>query len=403
MKRTATILACIFVILFVTSLPTKTGKTQVHDYIYDYERMSRAVVAMLHAVESFMAENIDIINTHNAVLGRPAPTNQPYNYKGINPEGGAARIGKEFTKRTGITVKFASEGKKGYGLRNKENAPDDWERNQLKKFASIRYPSGVGFGELEQLKGTYDIVYRYIYPLYADPSCLKCHGDPNLSPTKDGKDITGCVMEGYKPGELIGAISVVSPLEVEPVSGTEAVIYDYNKMAKIIVNLLQIPGYFMAGHMDIINTFGATIGNPIPPNQPYSYKGINHVAFAKLITAELTASTGIRARFVSEGKGSYGPRNPDNLPDPWEIVQLRRYAEKAPSTEGTGEVIKMAAVGLTVYRYFFPLYVNDLCLKCHGDPATSPTKDGKDITGGHMENYKVGDLRGGISLIFPVR
>src|SRR3989338_6583247 len=109
MKRTATILACLFVILFVTSLPAKTGKTQVHDYIYDYERMSRAAVAMLHAVESFMAENIDIINTHNAVLGKPIPPNQPYNYKGINPEGGASYIGKEFTKRTGMTVKFASE------------------------------------------------------------------------------------------------------------------------------------------------------------------------------------------------------------------------------------------------------------------------------------------------------
>jgi hypothetical protein len=403
MKRIAIRLAYLVVILFVASLTPKAGQAQVHDYIYDYERVSRAVVSMLHAVENFIADNIDVINTHNAMIGKPIPPGQPYNYKGINPEGGATLIGKEFTQRTGIKIKFASAGKGKQGLRNKENTPDGWEREQLKKFASIRYPAGVGFGGIEVVKGTYELVYRYIYPLYARPSCLKCHGDPELSPTRDGNDLTGHKMEGYKLGELMGAISVVYPVTVEPVTGVEAMIYDYNKMARIIVNLLQIPGFFMAKNLDVINTFGAMLGQPIPPNQPYTYKGINPVAFAKTVTQEFTAGTGIRVRFVSEGKGQYGPRNPEGLPDPWELVQLRKYVDKAPVTEGQGEVIKISSMGPTVYRYFFPLYINELCLKCHGDPATSPTKDGKDITGGDMENYKIGDLRGGISVTFPIR
>ena len=33
-------------------------------------------------------------------------------------------------------------------------------------------------------------------------------------------------------------------------------------------------------------------------------------------------------------------------------------------------------------------------MSCHGDPATSPTKDGKDIVGFPMENWKVGDVHG---------
>ena len=403
MKKIVMRLAYLFAILFVISLTAKAGTAQVHDYMYDYERVSKAVVSMLNAIEDFLAENMDVINTHNAMLGKPIPKNQPYSYKGINPEGGAIRVGKELTQRTGIRVKFASAGKGKLDLRNKENMPDNWERNQLKKFASIRYPSGVGFGEVEKLTETYDMVYRYIYPLYAEPTCLKCHGDPTNSPTKDGKDITGHTMEGYKLGELIGAISVVSLIEAEPASGPEALIHDYNKMAKVIVNLLQIPGYFLAKNLDVINTFGATVDTPIPQNQPYSYKGFNPVAFAKLITAKFTGITGIRMRFVSEGKGSYGPRNTEDLPDPWETIQLRKYVDKTPDEGGHGEVIKIPAMGLTVYRYFYPLYVNELCMKCHGDPADSPTKDGKDITGHDMEGYKIKDLIGGISVTFPVR
>ena len=49
-----------------------------------------------------------------------------------------------------------------------------------------------------------------------------------------------------------------------------------------------------------------------------------------------------------------------------------------------------------------PLKIEEACLKCHGHPATSPTNDGKDIAGRQMENYKLGDIRGGISVIAPL-
>ncbi len=38
------------------------------------------------------------------------------------------------------------------------------------------------------------------------------------------------------------------------------------------------------------------------------------------------------------------------------------------------------------------------CLICHGDPATSPTKDGKDVLGFPMDNAKVGDIQGAFVL-----
>ena len=38
------------------------------------------------------------------------------------------------------------------------------------------------------------------------------------------------------------------------------------------------------------------------------------------------------------------------------------------------------------------------CLACHGDPANSPTKDGKDIVGFAMENWKTGEVHGAFVL-----
>lgn len=183
--------------------------------MYDYERMASAFVNMLDAATNYIADNFEIINTHNAKVGEPLPKNELSNYKGINPEGFASLVGKEFTKKTGITIKFVSQGKDKFGPRNSYNKPDKWEAEQLKKFAKIRYPKGVGYGEVELVgdKDIYKMIYRYIYPLYIEHKCLQCHGDPKRSPTGDGKDLTGFPMENFKLGELSGAISLTFPIE----------------------------------------------------------------------------------------------------------------------------------------------------------------------------------------------
>jgi hypothetical protein len=45
-------------------------------------------------------------------------------------------------------------------------------------------------------------------PLYIEKSCLPCHGEP-----AGEKDIAGRIKEGYKEGDLRGAISVVVPIK----------------------------------------------------------------------------------------------------------------------------------------------------------------------------------------------
>jgi len=162
--------------------------------MYDYERMSSAFVNMLDAATNYLADNFEVINTNKAKVGEPLPKGELYSYK------------------TGITIKFVSQGKDKLGPRSGYNKPDKWEAEQLKKFTKIQYPKGVGYGEVE-LVSDYNMVYRYIYPLYIEHKCLQCHGDPKRSPTGDGKDITGFPMENFKLGELSGAISLTFPIE----------------------------------------------------------------------------------------------------------------------------------------------------------------------------------------------
>ncbi len=93
-------------------------------------------------------------------------------------------------------------------------------------------------------------------------------------------------------------------------------------------------------------------------------------------------------------------RNSANKPDAWEVQQLERF-EREPDLADTSEIAKLEN-GTEVFRLMVPLKIEEACLKCHGDPVTSPTGDGKDIAGRQMENYKLGDIRGGISVMAPM-
>lgn len=80
--------------------------------------------------------------------------------------------------------------------------------------------------------------------------------------------------------------------------------------------------------------------------------------------------------------------------------------EKNKPTASETEILKIFAANpnlkehiiqtdstISVYR---PVYLSekDGCLLCHGDPATSPYKNGKDILGFQMENWKDGKFHG---------
>ena len=90
------------------------------------------------------------------------------------------------------------------------------------------------------------------------------------------------------------------------------------------------------------------------------------------------------------GKEQYGlkghitslkPLNPGNAPDPWETEALKSFEY------GKLEVATVATIdGKPYFRLIRPFITEEGCLKCHAH-----------------QGYKVGDIRGGISLAVPMK
>lgn len=176
---------------------------------------------------------------------------------------------------------------------------------------------------------------------------------------------------------------------------------DVRKVAEDIAQFLVSTRRIVAQLVDVINTHGAKVGEPLPADAPYAFKGVIPAYMGRVIGEDFFKNTGIKIKQTTLGKGEFGPRNPYNAPDDWEQEVLTRFYEPSyPKGKGYGEETEMD--GKRVYRYMLPLYIEKSCLKCHGDPATSPTGNGKDIAGKPMENYKEGDVRGAVSVIIPV-
>ncbi len=90
-------------------------------------------------------------------------------------------------------------------------------------------------------------------------------------------------------------------------------------------------------------------------------------------------------------------RNPKNLPTPDE--------EKILSALETGSVSELVQIDEERNQlvYARPIKLSQDCLTCHGDPATSPTHDGKDVVGFTMENWHAGEVHGAFVLKADLR
>lgn len=126
---------------------------------------------------------------------------QGVGFKGFLPAVFARKTGERFYRKTGIRIKLT-----GVDYRNPNNRPDEFESEVLKLFSDSRHPKGQPYAKATMLNGK--PVYRLMDPEYAGASCLSCHGNP-----KGERDITGMRKEGWKEGELAGALSIVYPMK----------------------------------------------------------------------------------------------------------------------------------------------------------------------------------------------
>jgi general secretion pathway protein A len=131
---------------------------------------------------------------------QPIINKQGVAFKGFLPAVFARKSGEKFFKKTGIRLKLT-----GTDYRYPGNKPDDFEAEVLRMFADPRHPKGQQYVKSTMANGK--PVLRVMDPEYAGATCLSCHGGP-----KGEKDITGMKKEGWKEGDLAGAISITMPI-----------------------------------------------------------------------------------------------------------------------------------------------------------------------------------------------
>jgi len=99
------------------------------------------------------------------------------------------------------------------------------------------------------------------------------------------------------------------------------------------------------------------------------------------------------------------PRNPANTPTPIELKALK-FLKANKHLGNENEYIKIDLDKRKI-RYFKPIILTKECLLCHGDPKKSfqywGRYDGKDPTGGKMENWKAGEIHGAFEIIFSIK
>ena len=98
----------------------------------------------------------------------------------------------------------------------------------------------------------------------------------------------------------------------------------------------------------------------------------------------------------------FQPRNPQNQPDYGLDYQIEGPALKKMKAENLDEYYVIDE-RINAIRYFLPVRLSETCLLCHGEPRQAKElwgrDDGKDPTGGIMEDWKVGDMHGAFEVI----
>ena len=105
-----------------------------------------------------------------------------------------------FSHRAGIRLKLTSMNYRWPG-----NRSDGFEAEVFKLFEDRHYPKGKEYTRTGFMDGRQ--VVSIMATEYAKSACLQCHGGP-----KGEKDVTSMKKEGYREGDLAGAISFTIPV-----------------------------------------------------------------------------------------------------------------------------------------------------------------------------------------------
>jgi len=140
---------------------------------------------------------------------------------------------------------------------------------------------------------------------------------------------------------------------------------------------------------------------PILTDADIAFKGIIPATFASQLGRKLSIKgIGLKIKFTRMIEGI---RNKANIPDAWESAIIKDVIKDPKIYYDANANV----AGKAVYRQFTPLPMKPYCLKCHGTIADNPLNKGKDrsqwtdidMTGFKMENWKITDFGGGVSIL----
>ena len=336
-----------------------------------YKRFSGISATMLISINNVISKNQDLIN-HDPKTGN-------YCFKGFLPDVISNSVANDFSLRTGIKLKQTA-----LRLRNPRNKPDMWEEKALRILEQDG--SKEEYAEFTNVGGK--SVYRYMKPLYMEMECLMCHSYPEVMPPKIRAYIEKNYPKddsfGYSAGALRGGLSVI-------IVPTKADGNIYERFADITSTMLLSIRNIIAKSQELINRDPET-GN-------YYFKGAVPAVVGRSVGNDFSLRTGIHLK-----QTALRVRNPLNKPDEWEEQTLKKL-EKGKTKGGFGELTQMS--GEPVYRYMKPLYMEMQCLMCHSDADSMPSQVKefieKNYTTDESFGYHAGDLRGGISVVIPLK
>jgi putative nucleotidyltransferase with HDIG domain/diguanylate cyclase (GGDEF)-like protein len=119
------------------------------------------------------------------IENRDVTTNAGQNLTLINPAYTLSQMMKDYSQLYGTKGHITS-----LKLLNPNNVPDAWEKEALKRVEITKT------AEFEEQKIAREEYFRYLNPLITQTSCLKCHA-----------------FQGYKVGDVRGAVSVAIPMK----------------------------------------------------------------------------------------------------------------------------------------------------------------------------------------------
>ncbi len=181
------------------------------------------------------------------------------------------------------------------------------------------------------------------------------------------------------------SLSVLFTLVVMTACDREPVAVDAAPSAEVVARVIERGE---AAAKVLMESLGTQLKGAMESGGP-----VAAITVCQQVAIPLTDSAGAEFEGVTVKRTTLKPRNPANAPDEKDRAVLEAMAAQSPPQP----VIRWED---GVARFYRPLMIQEVCMKCHGDPATFPKELAAILAEKYPHDaatgYALGDLRGAI-------